>query len=46
MKLSKEGYGDIVTIKGLDSDTFMNLIHYENYLADYENTVRAMNTKD
>lgn len=46
MRLSKSGYGDIVTIKNLDSETFMNLIHYENYIIEYENTVRALNKKD
>lgn len=44
-KLAKSGYGDIQTIKNLDGETFMNLIHYENYLLDYEKAVRALNTK-
>lgn len=46
MKLSKAGYGDINTIKQLDSSTFLNLVHYENYLVDYENAVRNLNKKD
>ena len=46
MKLSKAGYGDIQTIKNLDSETFMNLIHYENFLVDYNNAVEALNQKE
>lgn len=46
MKLSRAGYGDIKIIKELDSETFINLIHYENFLSDYENAARALNTKD
>ena len=46
MKLSRAGYGDINTIKHLDSATFLSLIHYENYLVDYENALRAVNKKD
>lgn len=46
MKLSKSGYGDINTIKQLDSETFMNLVHYENYLVEYENAVHFLNMKD
>lgn len=46
MKLSKEGYGDIKTIKSLDSETFMNLIHYENYIIEYDNAMRELNKKE
>lgn len=43
MRLSRLGYGDIVTIKNLDSETFINLIHYENFNTEYDNTVRMLN---
>lgn len=46
MKLSASGYGDINTIKELDSSTFINLIHYENYTFDYQKAVQALNKKD
>ena len=46
MRLSKAGYGDINIIKNLDSATFLNLIHYENFLVEYENATRALNTKE
>ena len=44
-KLSKSGYGDIQTIRNLDGGTFINLIHYECYLMDYEKAVKALNCK-
>lgn len=44
-KLSKSGYGNIETIKNIDGDTFINLIHYENFLVDYGKAVKALNTK-
>lgn len=46
MKLSKCGYGDIKTIKQLDSETFINLVHYENYLLEYEKAVNVLNRKE
>lgn len=45
MKLSKAGYGSITEIKNLDSDSFMNLIFYENYLVDYQNAVTNLSRK-
>lgn len=45
MRLSRQGYGDILTIKSLDVGTFMNLIHYENYLDRYQEVLRALNKK-
>lgn len=46
MRLSKAGYGSIIEIKNLNSETFLNLIHYENYLAQYQKVVMDMNRKD
>ncbi len=43
MKLSRAGYGDILTVKNLDIGTFMNLIHYENYLSEYQRVARELN---
>lgn len=43
MRLSREGYGDIDKIENLPVDKFMNLIHYENYLAKYKNTMNELN---
>lgn len=43
MKLAKAGYGSITEIKNLDSNSFMNLIFYENYLTDYQNAVTHLN---
>lgn len=43
MRLAKEGYGDILTIKQLDVKTFMDLINYENYLAQYDRVFREIN---
>lgn len=45
MKLTKSGYGSITEIKNLDSQTFMDLIHYEKYLDDYQEAVRELNKK-
>jgi len=45
MRLSKAGYGDILTIKNLDVKTFMDLIHYENYLNQYQKVFHALNDK-
>lgn len=45
MRLSKQGYGDIVTIKNLDVATFLNLMHYEKYLDDYQRVFRDLNKK-
>lgn len=45
MKLSKEGYGDINTIRNLEIDMFIRLIHYENYIAEYRDSFRLLNTK-
>lgn len=45
MRLSKAGYGDILTIKSLDVKTFMDLIHYENYLTKYQKVFHALNEK-
>lgn len=44
MKLSRAGYGDINTIKNLNAQEFMDLVHYENYLAKYAELVRALNS--
>lgn len=44
MKLSRTGYGDINTIKNLNAQEFLDLIHYENYLAKYAELVRALNS--
>lgn len=43
MRLSKLGYGDIMTVKNLDVQTFIDLIHYEEFLDRYTQTVRSMN---
>lgn len=43
MKLSRAGYGDILTVKKLDIGTFMNLLHYENYLSEYQRVFRELN---
>lgn len=45
MRLSRQGYGDINTIKGLDVKTFLDLVHYENYLAKYDTVLRELNKK-
>lgn len=45
MKLSKLGYGDIMTIKSLDVGTFMNLVRYEIYLDKYAKVFQDLNKK-
>ncbi len=45
MKLSNEGYGNINTIRNLEVDKFFNLIHYENFKAEYKENFRLLNTK-
>ena len=45
MRLSRQGYGDIVTIKNLDIGSFIRLIHYEQYLDKYEQVFRELNKK-
>lgn len=45
MKLSRQGYGDIVTVKNLDVGTFMHLIQYEIYLDKYTQVFRDLNKK-
>ncbi len=45
MRLAKAGYGTITEIKNLDSDTFMNLVHYENYTGEYQKAVMDLNKK-
>ena len=44
-RLAKNGYGTITEIMNLDADTFMNLIHYENYTHDYQKAVTDLNKK-
>ena len=46
MRLAKQGYGDIATIKNLDVGTFINLIHYEKFLDKYEYALKELNKKD
>lgn len=43
MKLSKAGYGDIKTIRELEIDKFMNLIHFENYSNEYAKIFTELN---
>lgn len=43
MRLSKAGYGDIMVIKGLDVKTFIDLIHFENYNAEYQAIMMELN---
>ena len=45
MKLAKMGYGSILEIKQLDSETFIDLVHYENYLSEYQKAVIGLNKK-
>lgn len=45
MKLARQGYGDINTIKDLDVETFINLVNYENYLDKYAQVFRDLNKK-
>lgn len=43
MMLSKAGYGSIDILRGYDIETFINLIHYENFVADYRDEMLALN---
>lgn len=43
MRLAKEGYGDIVTIKNLNVQTFIDLIDYEEYTNKYLKIFREIN---
>ncbi len=45
MRLSKEGYGSINEIKHLDVKTFLDLVHYEEYVDKYSKAFRALNEK-
>lgn len=45
MQLAKEGYGSYNEIQKLDIRSFMDLIHYENYLNKYGKLVRDLNKK-
>jgi hypothetical protein len=45
MRLAKQGYGDIEQMHNLDVKRFIDLIHYENYLAEYDKTFRELNKK-
>ncbi len=44
MKLTKCGYGSITEIKTLDAKTFMDLVHYQNYLDDYTKEFQELNS--
>lgn len=44
MKLTKSGYGSIIEIKNLDVKTFMDLVHYQNYLDDYATEFQELNS--
>lgn len=46
MKLAKEGYGSYEEMRNLDVRSFINLIHYENYLNKYQDMVQWLNRKD
>ena len=43
MRLEKAGYYDV---ENMASDKFINRIHYENFLTEYQEAVRALNKKD
>lgn len=45
MRLTHERYGTITEIKNLDVKTFIDLIHYDNYLNKYEAVLRELNQK-
>lgn len=45
MRLSKAGYGSRNDMENLNSSQFINLIHYENFLSDYQEATRALNKK-
>ena len=38
-----QGYGDILTVKNLDSKTFFDLVYYEQYLDEYQRAVKELN---
>lgn len=46
MRLAKEGYGTITEIKNLDIGTFINLIHYDNFINKYQEEIQALNQKE
>lgn len=46
MRLSHEGYGSITEIKNLDIKTFMDLVHYDNYINKYDSLLRELNKKE
>lgn len=46
MRLSRQGYGDINLLHNLPADKFLQLIHYENYLSEYDRTFRELNKKN
>lgn len=43
MRLAKEGYGTITEIKNLDIGTFINLIHYDNFINKYKDELQELN---
>lgn len=45
MRLSRQGYGNLEKMHNLDVRQFINLIHYENYLVDYEKVLKELNKK-
>lgn len=45
MELAGKGYGSYNEIKELSIDKFMNLIHYERYLNEYQRVFRELNKK-
>lgn len=45
MRLAKEGYGTISEIKNLDIGTFLNLIHYDNFINQYKSVLQYLNSK-
>lgn len=46
MRLAKEGYGTITEIKNLDIGTFINLIHYDNFINKYQEEIQVLNQKE
>lgn len=46
MRLSRAGYGDMESMDRMDVKRFLDLINYENYLAQYENVTRELNKRD
>jgi len=45
MRLASEGYGSLKEIKELPVDEYFQLIHYENFKAEYKEIFRLLNTK-